>query len=57
MDWQLRAESSLFYYKYGSFKTKADGMILICEDGKKHEIHKPVRDPPRQHRMQYMRWS
>ena len=42
MDWQLRAESSLFYYKYGSFKTKADGMILICEDGRKHEIARQI---------------
>ena len=42
MDWQLRAESSLFYYRYGSCKTKADGMILICEDGKKHEIARQI---------------
>ena len=42
MDWQLRAESSLFYYKYGSFETKADGMILICEDGKKHQIARQI---------------
>ena len=42
MDWQLRAESSLFYYRYGSFKTKADGMILICEDGRKHEIARQI---------------
>ncbi len=42
MDWQLRAESSLFYYKYGSFNTKADGMILICEDGRKHEIARQI---------------
>ena len=42
MDWQLRAESSLFYYKYGSFETKVDGMILICEDGKKHEIARHI---------------
>ena len=42
MDWQLRAESSLFYYKYGSFETKVDGMILICEDGKKHEIARQI---------------
>ena len=42
MDWQLRAESSLFYYKYGSFETKADGMILICEDGRKHEIARQI---------------
>lgn len=42
MDWQLRAESSLFYYKYGSIKTKADGMILICEDGRKREIARQI---------------
>lgn len=38
MEWQIRAESSLFYRKYGSYETKADGMILICEDGKREEI-------------------
>ena len=30
MDWQVRAEGSLFYTKYGSYKTKATGMLLIC---------------------------
>ena len=38
MEWQLRAESSLFYTKYGSYETKADGMILICDDDKRDEI-------------------
>ena len=42
MDWQLRAESSLFYHKYGSFETKADGMILVCEDGRRKEIAKQI---------------
>ena len=42
MDWQLRAESSLFYHKYGSFETKADGMILVCEDGRRNEIAKQI---------------
>ena len=42
MEWQLRAESSLFYYRYGSFETKADGMIMICEDGKRNEIAKQI---------------
>lgn len=32
MDWQIRAEGSLFYCKYGTFETKATGMILICRD-------------------------
>ena len=42
MEWQLRAESSLFYYRYGSFETKADGMIFICDDGKRNEIAKRI---------------
>lgn len=42
MEWQLRAESSLFYYKYGTFETKADGMIMICDDGKRNEIAKQI---------------
>ena len=42
MEWQLRAESSLFYYRYGSFETKADGMIMICDDGKRNEIARQI---------------
>ena len=38
MEWQVRAETSLFYRKYGSYETKADGMILICDDDKREEI-------------------
>ncbi len=38
MEWQLRAESSLFYTKYGSYETKADGIIFICDDGKREKI-------------------
>lgn len=30
MDWQVRAEGSLFYTRYGSYATKATGMLLIC---------------------------
>ena len=38
MEWQVRAESSLFYTRYGSYETKADGMILVCDDGKREKI-------------------
>ena len=38
MEWQVRAETSLFYRKYGSYETRADGMILICDDDKRDEI-------------------
>lgn len=30
MEWQVRAEGSLFYTKYGSYETKATGMLLVC---------------------------
>ncbi len=42
MEWQLRAEASLFYRKYGSFETKADGMIFICQDGMWEQIAKQI---------------
>ena len=40
MEWQVRAESSLFYRKYGSYETRADGMILICNNGMREEVAK-----------------
>ena len=42
MDWQLRAECSLFSYKYGSFETRVHRMIFICDDGKRNEIAKQI---------------
>lgn len=30
MEWQARAEGSLFYTKYGSYETKATGMLFVC---------------------------
>ncbi len=38
MEWQMRAESSLFYTKYGSYETKADGMIMLCNNGMREKI-------------------
>lgn len=32
MEWQSRAEGSLFYSKYGSYETKATGMLLVCHE-------------------------
>lgn len=32
MEWQVRAEGSLFYTKYGSYETKATGMLLVCRE-------------------------
>lgn len=42
MEWQIKAEASLFFYRYGSIETKADGMILICDDGRRDEIAKQI---------------
>jgi len=42
MDWQVRAEGSLFYTKYGRYETKATGMILVCDTGKRNEIAKNI---------------
>lgn len=30
MEWQVRAESSLFYTRYGCYETKATGMLFVC---------------------------
>lgn len=42
MEWQVRAEGSLFYTKYGSYEAKATGMILVCQTGKRDEIAKNI---------------
>lgn len=42
MEWQVRAEGSLFYTKYGSYETKATGMILLCQDGKGNQTAKNI---------------
>ena len=38
MDWQVRAENSLFYTKYGSYETRATGMLLVCQEDKRVEV-------------------
>lgn len=42
MEWQVRAEGSLFYTKYGSYETKATGMILVCRADKRNAIAKNI---------------
>ena len=42
MEWQIKAEASLFFYRYGSIETKADGMILICDDGRRNVIARQI---------------
>ena len=38
IEWQVRAETSLFYTRYGDYETKADGMIFICDDNNRMNI-------------------
>lgn len=42
IEWQVRAEGSLFYTKYGSYEAKASGMILVCQTDKRNEIAKNI---------------
>ncbi len=42
MEWQARAEGSLFYTRYGRYETKADGMILICRDENRNAAAKNI---------------
>lgn len=44
MDWQLRAERSLFYTKYGQgqFDTAATGMLWLCDDAQRIEVAKNI---------------
>ena len=42
MEWQVRAEGSLFYTKYSNYETKATGMILMCQDGKRNKTARNI---------------
>ena len=38
VEWQMKAERSLFYRNRGDYATRATGMLLICDDDKRIEI-------------------
>lgn len=42
MEWQLRAEGSLFYSKHGNYETRATGMLFVCSDDKRIEIAQQI---------------
>ena len=42
MEWQLRAEGSLFYRSYGEYETRATGMLFICDDGRREEVAEKI---------------
>ncbi len=38
MEWQIKAEGSLFYTRYGSYATKATGMLLVCREAVRDQV-------------------
>jgi len=42
MEWQVRAERSLFYRDYGERETRATGMLFICDDDKRIEVARRI---------------
>lgn len=42
MQWQLFAERSLFFASYGSYETRATGMLFLCENDKCIEISQQI---------------
>ena len=42
MEWQARAEGSLFNTKYGSYETKATGMLFVTREDKRDEVARNI---------------
>jgi len=42
MEWQLRAEGSLFYRSYGGYETQATGMLFICDENRREEVAEKI---------------
>jgi len=58
MDWQIRAERSLFYPRFGEeFKTTATGMLLICDEDKRVEIAKRIIKETMWHRKRLIEYE
>ena len=57
MEWQVRAEGSLFYTKYGSYETKASGMLLVCREDMREEIAQNIIRHTMWHRRRLLRNS
>ena len=55
MDWQTRAENSLFYTKYGKAETQATGMLLVCQDEKRVEVAQNIIRQTMWHRKQLLK--
>ena len=42
MEWQVRAEGSLFYTRHGSYETRATGMLLVCREDAREQAAKNI---------------
>ena len=42
MEWQAKAEGSLFYTRYGSYETKASGILFICNEEAREDAAKNI---------------
>jgi len=54
MEWQSRAEGSLFYTKYGTYETKATGMLLICREDVRDKVAENIIRQTMWHRRQLL---
>jgi len=52
IEWQMKAEHSLFYRSRGDYATRATGMLLICDDDKRIEIAQRIIRTTMWHRKQ-----
>lgn len=55
LDWQTRAENSLFYTKYGKAETQATGMLLVCQEEKRVEVAQNIIRQTMWHRKQLLK--
>lgn len=57
MEWQVRAEGSLFYTKYGRYETRATGMLLMCQKEAKIKAARNIIRQTMWHRRQLLAGS
>ncbi len=57
MEWQSRGEGSLFNTKYGTYETKATGMLLICREDVRDKVAENIIRQTMWHRRQLLSTS
>lgn len=57
MEWQVRAEGSLFYTRHGSYETRATGMLLVCREDAREQAAKNIIRQTMWNRRQLLRES